>query len=239
MAEQPDPPWRSSPLHHAARPRLSQDLVVRTALDVLAAEGIDAVTMRRVAQALGTGPASLYAHIANKDELDELMLDRVLEGVPLPRPEPTRWQDQLRDLLRGQVRAMIAHPGIAKVAWKITIPIGPNALRHGEAVLTLLRTGGLTVRQAAYAGDVLSLYTKAFAYEASVWTSGELNQVEIATRGRRMGEYLNSMPPGTFANMLQMGAMFTAETSSGRFEFALDMLLSGIASTTGGTAAHQ
>jgi AcrR family transcriptional regulator len=233
--EQPDPPWRLSPLHRTSRPRLSQDLVVRTGLDILAAEGIDAVTMRRVAHALETGPASLYAHVANKDELDELMLDRVLEDVPLPRPDPARWRDQLKDLLRGQVRAMIAHPGIAKVAWKIMIPIGPNALRHGEAILTLLRAGRLTARQAAYASDVLSLYTKAFAYEASVWTSGELNQVEIATRGRTMGEYLNSVPPGTFANMLQMSAMFTAETSSERFEFALDMLLSGITSTTGTT----
>ena len=57
---------------------------MKTALEVLAKEGLDAVTMRRVAQELETGPASLYAHVSNKDELAELMLDAVLADVPLP-----------------------------------------------------------------------------------------------------------------------------------------------------------
>jgi AcrR family transcriptional regulator len=222
-----DPPWRTPPTKQAAKPRLSRELIVRTGLDVLLQEGLDAVSMRRVAHALDTGPASLYAHVATKDELVELMLDQVLEEVPLPAPDPDRWQDQVRELLRGQVGAMQAYPGIAKVAWQVMIPVGPNALRHGEALLSLLRAGGLPLTRAAYAADALALYTTAFAYEGSAWVA--VDQTEIAARGRQMGEYLNSMPPDAFANMLATGHLFTAETAAERFEFGLDMLLGGLA----------
>ncbi|MFJ6674029.1 TetR/AcrR family transcriptional regulator C-terminal domain-containing protein [Actinosynnema sp. NPDC091369] len=225
-----DPPWLTPPAKPAVKPRLSQELIVRTGLDVLLAEGLDAVSMRRVAQALGTGPASLYAHVATKDELVELMLDRVLEDVPLPVPDPDRWQHQVKELLGGQVAAMQAHPGIARVAWQVMVPIGPNALRHGEALLSLLRAGGLPLTRAAYAADALTLYTKAFAFEGSAWSA--VDQTEIADRGRRMGDYLTSLPPGTFANMLAVGPLFTAETAAERFEFGLDMLLGGLAALT-------
>ncbi|QFZ19442.1 TetR/AcrR family transcriptional regulator [Saccharothrix syringae] len=226
--ESPEPPWRAVPARPAVKPRLSRELIVRTGLDVLLAEGLDAVSMRRVAQALGTGPASLYAHVATKDELVELMLDRVLEDVPLPAPDPRRWRDQVKDLLRGQVRAMAAHPGIARVAWQVAVPVGPNALRHGEALLSLLRAGGLPLREAAYACDALSLYTKAFAYESSTWASGAVDHADVAARGRQIVEYMDSMPPGAFANMSRIGDLFTAETATERFEFGLDMLLNGL-----------
>lgn len=227
-----DPPWLTPPARRAERPRLSPESIVRTGLDVLAAEGLDAVSMRRVAQELGTGPASLYAHVATKDELLELMLDRVLEQVPLPAPDPARWREQVKELLRGQVRAMLAHPGIARVAWQVLVPVGPNALRHGEALLSLLRAGGLSLTQAAYAGDALSLYTKAFAYEGSVWSSGAVDPADVAARGRRMVDYMSSLPGDAFANMLGAGGLFTAETADERFEFGLDMLLGGLAALT-------
>ncbi|MEU4744969.1 TetR/AcrR family transcriptional regulator [Actinosynnema sp. NPDC023658] len=226
-----DPPWRTPPAKPPVKPRLSRELVVRTGLDLLLREGLDAVSMRRVAQALDTGPASLYAHVATKDELLELMLDQVLEEVPLPAPDPDRWQAQVRDLLRAQVQAMGAYPGIAKVAWQVLIPVGPNALRHGEALLSLLRAGGLSLTHAAYAADALSLYTKAFACEGSAWMS--VDQAEVAARGRQMGEYLSSLPSGAFANMAAMGELFTAETATERFEFGIDMLLGGLTALTG------
>lgn len=231
--EVPNLPWHREPRRRASKPQLSQELIVKTALDILAAEGIDAVSMRRVAQALDTGPASLYAHVSNKDELDELMFDRILGDVPLPEPDPERWIEQVKEVLRGQVAAMLAHPGIAKVAWKTMVPVGPNALRHGEAVLALLRAGGLSLKQAAFASDALSLYTKAYAYEGSAWSSGEVDQADVAHRGKQMVEYMNSLPPDAFPNMLQLGNLFSAETASERFEFALDMFLGGLAHVAG------
>lgn len=230
----PPPPWRSEPPRRAAKPVLSQDLIVKTALEILVAEGVDAVSMRRVAQALDTGPASLYAHVANKDELQELMVDRALDLGPLPEPDPAQWLEQVKQLLRQQVQALMTYPGIAKIAWNVVVPVGENALHQGEAMLKLMRAGGLSLRQAAFAGDALWLYTKAYAYEASGWASGEFDEAEVAERGRQMTEYMQSLPPTAFPNMLQMGELFNAETAAERFEFALDMFLGGLKTLAGG-----
>jgi AcrR family transcriptional regulator len=224
----PPPPWRSTPRRRAAKPALSQELVVKTALKILAAEGIDAVTMRRVAQELQTGPASLYAHVANKDELDELMLDAVLSELPLPEPDPENWVEQVKEMLRRQVRAMTAYPGIARVAWNIPVPVTPGALHQGEAMLALLRAGGLDLKRATFAGDALALYAKAYAYEGSAWTHGEYDMEEMSERGRQMAAYMRSLPAEVFPNMLGIGEFFNAETAAERFEFALDMFLGGL-----------
>jgi AcrR family transcriptional regulator len=201
---------------------------VKTALEVLAKEGLDAVTMRRVAQELETGPASLYAHVANKDELAELMLDAVLAEAPIPDPDPARWDEQVKELIRGQIRVMVAHPGIARVAWDIAVPVTPSSLRQGEAMLALLRAGGLTLKQATFAGDALGLYAKAYAYEASGWTWGDIDEAETARRGEQMVAYMRSLPPESFPNMLHIGEFFSAETATERLEFALDVYLAGL-----------
>jgi AcrR family transcriptional regulator len=230
--EIPEPPWRTAQRKPTRRP-LSRDLIVDTALGLLEKEGLDALSMRRVAQALNTGPASLYAHVRNRDELCELMFDRVLGEVPLPEPDPARWREQLKDLCLQQVRAMIAYPGIAQVVMNAMIPIGPNALRHGEGMLAILRAGGLSERQAAFAFDALGLYNKAYAAEVSVWRSADYDQAEMAERGRQMAEYMSSLPTGTFPNMLAIGPLFSAETGWERLEFALDTFIAGLAGSSG------
>jgi AcrR family transcriptional regulator len=224
----PPPPWRSTPRRRAAKPALSQELVVETALGILAKEGLDAVTMRRVAQELETGPASLYAHVASKDELAELMLDAVLAEAPIPEPDPARWDEQVKELVRGQIEVMVAHPGIARVAWDIAVPVTPSSLKQGEAMLALLRAGGLTLKQATFAGDALALYAKAYAYEASGWTWGEIDEADVTRRGEQMVAYMRSLPPESFPNMLRIGEFFSAETATERLEFALATYLAGL-----------
>ncbi|WP_020660938.1 TetR/AcrR family transcriptional regulator [Amycolatopsis benzoatilytica] len=227
----PPPPWRRnpSPRRRAAKQILSQELIVKTALEILAAEGIDAVSMRRVAQQLETGPASLYAYVANKDELDELMLDAALSEAPCPEPDPARWTEQVKEQVQHQIRAMMAYPGIARVAWRTPIPVTPHSLRQGEVMLQLLRAGGLDLRQAVFAGDALAMYAKAFAYEASGWTFGEYDPAEMSERGKQMEDYLRSLPPSAFPNLLQAGQFFNGETSQARLEFALDAFVAGLA----------
>ncbi|ANN22144.1 TetR family transcriptional regulator [Amycolatopsis orientalis] len=198
-------------------------------MDLLAAEGLEAVSMRRGAQALETGPASLYAHVANKEELHELMVDHVLDFGPIPEPDPDRWIDQVKELLRQNVRALTAFPGIAKIAWAIQVPTGANALHQAEAMLAVLRAGGLDLKRALFAADALWLYTKAYAYEGAGWQYGDVDVTMQEERGRQMVEYMTSFPPGTFPNLLGAGEYFSAETAQERFEFAIDLFLSGLA----------
>jgi AcrR family transcriptional regulator len=207
---------------------LSQELIVDTAMTILAADGLDAVSMRRVAQELNTGPASLYAHVSNKDELSELMFDRMLGEVELPEPDPDRWREQLRELCRAQVLAMTRYPGIARIVMDTMIPVGPNALRHAEGALAILRAGGLSERAAAFAFDALGLYVKAYAQEASGWRHGALNTDELAQRQRMVADYVSSLPPATFANLLSIGRYINAESATARFEYAIDAFIEGI-----------
>src|ERR1700712_1502826 len=115
--EVPAPPWRTPRKAAPARVPISQDLIVDTAIRVLDGESLEAVSMRRVAQELDTGPASLYAHVANKKELLDLMYDRVVGEIELPTtPDPARWREQARDLLLAMHRTLSAHSDVAAVA---------------------------------------------------------------------------------------------------------------------------
>jgi AcrR family transcriptional regulator len=224
--EVPNPPWHREP-RRESKPQLSQELIVKTALEILAAQGIESVSMRRIARALDTGPASLYAHVSNKDELDELMFDRVLAGVPLPQPDPERWIIQLKELLRGHVQANAGLPGDRQGG------VEHDGAGRSERAPTrrndprAVAAGGLSIKQAAYAADALSQYTRAFADQGSA--SGDIDEADVARRGKQMWEYMNSLPPSTFPNLLRVGEFFNAETASERFQFALDIFLGGLA----------
>jgi AcrR family transcriptional regulator len=87
----------------ARKQQLSVQRFVDTALDLVAAEGYDALTMRRVASALDTGPASLYAHVVNKADLGELLIGQLCSELVLPQPDPQRWRAKMLDLAR-QIR---------------------------------------------------------------------------------------------------------------------------------------
>ncbi|HEX4226668.1 MAG TPA: TetR/AcrR family transcriptional regulator [Pseudonocardiaceae bacterium] len=228
-SEQPRPPWQRSNQRKPARVPITQELIVDTALAVLAEEGLEAATMRRVAQGLATGPASLYAHVSNKEELHELMADRVLGEVPLPEVDPAAWRAQLKALLTAQFAALVRYPGIAKVVMAIMIPAGPNLLKLGEVMLALLRAGGLSERQAAYGCDIAGTYVKAVAQESSEWRSGLADRPDMRRRAAALSSYLGALPPGTFPYMNAVNELFSAETAGERFEFGLDVMLDGLA----------
>jgi AcrR family transcriptional regulator len=209
------------------RRTLSQDLIVDTALELLGRASLDTVSMRRVAQALGTGPASLYAHVSNKEELHELMLDRLLGRLPRPEPDPNIWTEQILEMARAQLKMLTSYPGIARVGLETVVPAGPNALAYGEAVLAVLRAGGLPDRVAVFAFDTLSLWCSAFAYELSAIRTGEVAEESIATRGREIGAYMAARP-AQFPNLLGVGTILSEATAEERFEFAMDVFLAGL-----------
>src|SRR6202167_6841936 len=98
-----------------AKTPLSEDAVVDAALAILKSEGLEAVTMRRVAAALDTGAMSLYVYVSGREGLLQAMLDRVTATIELEAPNPSRWRAQLHSLLQRLHRALRAHPGMAAV----------------------------------------------------------------------------------------------------------------------------
>src|SRR5256885_2201867 len=95
----PTPPWQRT-VRRAEPPRrqVSQGLILDATLELVRREGMDAVSIRRIAEELRIGPATVYVHFASKDELMELVLDQVMDEVEVPEPDPARWADQLREV---------------------------------------------------------------------------------------------------------------------------------------------
>ncbi|MGZ4460896.1 MAG: TetR/AcrR family transcriptional regulator [Nocardioidaceae bacterium] len=165
-------PWPAGPLEVRDRERLSTDRIVEAALALIRTEGYDAVSMRAVAKALGTGPASLYAHVANKDELDQLVVDRIAAQLTLPEPDPDRWDEQVKQAMRQARDLWRAHPGSARASLA-TAATGDGALRSAAGLHALCRAGGVPDQAAARFCAQLFLYAAAAALEESARTPGD------------------------------------------------------------------
>jgi AcrR family transcriptional regulator len=145
---------------------LSRELIVAEALRQLAAGGLEGMSLRKVAAALETGPASLYAYVDDLGALHALMLDRALAEVDLRGAARGDWRERLESVLESYARVLAASPGLARLAFG-TVAIGPNALRITETLLGLLQEGGVDLATGAWAVDLLVLYVTAIVAEHS------------------------------------------------------------------------
>ena len=187
------------------------------------------MTMRRVAAELGAGTMTLYHYVRNKDELLNLVFDRVVGEIELPPPDPSRWEEQCKEIAREMRRMLSRHRDIARVSLG-QIPMGPNLLRFLEWQLALLRGAGIPDRVAALAGDLFGLYVGAYAYEETLGlgspTGEELPPHEVLAMIRG---YLESLPPEQFPNTVALVGELMEGGPDERFEFGLDVLVRGLA----------
>jgi len=227
----PEPPWRATPRRRPARAPLSREAIVDAALRVVDREGSPGLSMRRVAEELGTGPASLYWHVPSKDALIDLVIDRVAGEVPIPEPDPEHWQEQLRTWLLEARAVFDRHPGVAALTLG-RIPTGPTVVRWAEWTLAILRGAGIPDRIAAFAGDLLGLYLGATGYEATLppmaSATGEPLDAEAAARMVR--DYFASLPADQFPNVVATVDDMFGGGAQERFELGLDVILRGLAS---------
>ncbi|MFC5997072.1 TetR/AcrR family transcriptional regulator [Pseudonocardia hispaniensis] len=234
----PEPPWRTPRKVAPARRQLSREVIVEAALQVLRAEGIDAVSMRRVAAELGTGAASLYAHVANKDELLDLVFDEVVGEVPIPEPDPRRWREQVTQLWKDSHAALARHGDIATVALG-TVPLGPNALRVSEATMALLRLGGVPDQAVAWAVDVVGLFVAANAVEGAVRVDRQRAGRDPQRYVEQVGRYLSELPADRFPTMVALAPLMVGGGGEERFAFGLNLLVEGLAAQADRAAASR
>jgi AcrR family transcriptional regulator len=206
---------------------LSREVIVEAAVKVLDKEGVGALSMRRIAQELGTGAASLYAHVANRDELEALVFDRIAEEVPVPEVDPARWRDQLKQLLRDTLEVLMRHPGSAALAMG-RVPLGVNALTRTECMLALLKAGGVEDRLAGFAVDILYLYPTATALEQSVYLQRGQTEENMQAYYMQIGEYLRSLPAERFPYTVSLVGAIMSGGGDERFDLGLEVLISGL-----------
>lgn len=222
----------------SARPRrqraLSQSAIVEAALEIVDREGLDALTMRTVAHALGTGPASLYAYVGSKEEMIELLVERVVGEVRFGgEPDPARWAEQIKETAREMRRVFGSHGDLARASFG-RIPVGENALRGAEWMMSVLRAGGVSDRVTALAVDLLSLYTMGVAYEDGLSRGTDPEQI-----GEFVGElraFFQSLPADRFPNFVALADEVTSGDENTRFEFGLEVLIRGLAAVSAGEA---
>lgn len=109
------PRKKAGPVTRRTSPQLNADEILNRALRLIRADGVESLSMRKLALSLGVAPMSLYHHVRNRDELIERVLDSLLARIPTPAPQPDGWQQQLRVCGMAILDLLAWHPGIARV----------------------------------------------------------------------------------------------------------------------------
>jgi len=202
-----------------AKSPLSREVIVTTALALLTQDGLSGLSLRKVAAALDTGPASLYVYVANLAELHALMLDQALGALAFPITQEGGWRDRLKAVLTAYLRVLYDGPGLAQLALS-TIPVGPHALRLLETLLDLLLEGGIDPAVAAWAVDLLTLHVAAVAAEQSVRRA----------QGATFGPVTRAVEAAPAADYPHIHALRVELLSGGstRFGWGVDVLINGV-----------
>lgn len=202
---------------------LSLDEIVDVALAIIDAEGTDAVSMRRVAAEFDTGPASLYAYVANKQELLEQVLDRITTEALIPDDADT-WQDMIRGWAHNGRRVFAAHQDAARLAFA-RIPLSEASVGAADRVMGAMIEGGVPPQVAAWALDSVSLYINAYAYEGWLLAQRETGTIddELAVAGQKLAD----LGADRFPYMAKYAPLLLTGDSDDRFAFGLNTLIAG------------
>ncbi|WP_409496191.1 TetR/AcrR family transcriptional regulator [Amycolatopsis sp. cmx-11-12] len=160
--------WVRPPKRKREQPSLSREQIVSAAIELLDAEGIDALSMRKLGIRLGVAAASMYTHVASKDELVELVVDEIYGEVALPEPGPwraaaTRFAHDLRSVF-------LRHPWIGSLLGEAGVAyLGPNVLRLSEAALALFEDAGFSLDDADLAFNTVMAFVVGRATSEAAW----------------------------------------------------------------------
>ncbi len=208
------------------RGRLSRERVLRAAIAHADAGGLEALTMRNLAEELEVAPMALYRHVANKDDLIDAMIDAVFSEISLPLGGAD-WRTAMRQ------RAISVREALSRHRWAIGLmesrrSPGPANLRHHDAVIGKLRAAGFDIAMAAHAYSLLDSYIYGFALT-------KLNlpfdtSVEIADVAQSM---LEPFPANEYPNLVEIlteHVMKPGYDYGDEFEYGLDLILDGLES---------
>jgi AcrR family transcriptional regulator len=210
----------------ATRPRtpLSRERVLKTALALADASGIESLTMRKLGEAVGVEAMSLYNHVPSKGDLLDGLIDLVFSEIELPSGADG-WKTAMRQ------RAISARAVLSRHRWAIglmesrTSP-GPATLRHHDAVIGCLRQAGFPVALAAHAYSALDSYIYGFALqEASLPfdTSEQTSELAQAIVAQFPADEYPHLAEFTFEHVLRPGYDYGSE-----YDFGLDLILDGL-----------
>jgi len=192
-------------------------------------DGLDRVTMRRIAAELDTGHASLYVYVRDTEDVHAQILDALLAAVTVDGSGD--WRVRLKSLVTGYGEVLSDYPEMARMALS-TQPDGPNFTGIVEQLLALLREGGADDRAAAWAVDLLLLLPTARAVEHNV----EVSPTRERDRLSGMADRIGHLDPRQYPTIVELRQELVSGDGPQRSDWALDVLLDGILARS---AAHR
>ncbi|WP_372408686.1 TetR/AcrR family transcriptional regulator [Streptomyces luteireticuli] len=216
------------------QPALSREQIVSTALELLDAEGVAALSMRKLGTRLNAGATSMYTHVANKDELVELVVDAVYGEVEVPAPgAPDDWRDATVRCAHSLRSTILRHPWMASVAGELGVTqLGPNVMRLSEGMLALFETAGLPAGEADLAVSTLTSYVMGITTAEAAWLT------TLARHGQSEREWMESLWPAAeeaadghpqlLVHYASLRHKDPRETREEKFDYGLRMVLDGL-----------
>ena len=207
------------------RAPLTRERVLRAAVDLADRDGIAGLSMRRLGQSLGVEAMALYRHIRDKDELLDGAIDTVVGEIEPPTPSDD-WRDGLRNLATSARAVMLRHPWAPAVL--VARPeVGPQTLRHLEAVMSILLGAGFSLELAHHALHVLGSRILGFTQDPFNDAADVRPEPEVAAR----------MAQAMAVSYPSLGKLAMAASHDGalggcdddfEFAFGLDLILEGL-----------
>lgn len=187
-------------------------------------DGIDSLSMRKLAQDLGVEAMSLYTHVSSKNDLLNALADAVISQIPIPAGGGD-WQAGVRQMALAARAVMLRHPWAPRAVEAQTAP-GPGALRYVNALLGVLREGGLSVAQAHHALHIIG--SRALGFSQDLFDdSGDLEPEAAAALANQLGASHPYVVEMALA-VTHKGALGPCDDDA-EFEFVLDFILDGLA----------
>ncbi|ACZ84933.1 putative transcriptional regulator, TetR family [Streptosporangium roseum DSM 43021] len=210
---------------------LSRDQIVRAAMELLDTEGLDALSMRRLGARLGSGATSIYWHVANKDELLELVMDEVFGKVALPDPSVVGWRDAVSMFAHGLRAALFEHP------WSVALigtrpSLGPNAMEISSRLLRTFSLAGFEGMALDYASSALMSYVLGVTTPEIAWRAA-MAGAELSDEGLMAG--MKSAVDKAAADHPELAARYAEYAGEDpgtsrelNFDFGLTCILDGL-----------
>lgn len=225
-----------------SRERTSAEELVATAVRIIDADGLDALTVRRLASELGVAAMTVYSYIRSKDELLDIVVDGVAGDIALP-PGEGDWRARAQALAHSLRTTLLAHPEGARLISERPIQ-SPNAFRIFDAGLGIFRDAGFPDEQAADAYFAFGNYVMgSVAQDTAGIRLAPRSASGEAPTGGPAAAYIQQLPADQFPNIRALAPLIygpsgraaepdpgsRVDASSRRFDFGLDSLLDGLA----------
>jgi AcrR family transcriptional regulator len=210
------------PRGNARQPRLSRDAILDRALTVADAEGIDAVSVRRLARDLGVTPMALYWHVDDKNALLHALGDRLLGGLDLTVDERVPWPEQLRAFVVAFTAVLRAHPSAAMLIGSLPTVASENALGATEVALDILRRAGFSPEEAAH-------ITTQIVRTTTSMVIAELDVIPATGEPACTEEFLRLLPPERFPRVIEAAGPLSAHEDPESFDdLVIELILAGV-----------